>query len=250
MRYENEDAPPNEAFEPVRERVTIEVGAFVQRHETVYRIEQVLDFESAIGVSVETGRSCPLRIGELSPVGNRDHNSRSYNVDLADIADKDWQIAEQRFSAIKPFVNRLRIGREDIEFRAKELSVNPATLYRWLKRYRAYGVVTALIPQKRGWKEGNARIPSDAAEVIEKVIRDFYLTLQRSTAQKAVIEVQRICQERGIKAPSPSAIRARITKITEKEKLRGGGTRNRLKTSFCQQQAPFLTLISHWLWCK
>ncbi len=68
------------------------------------------------------------------------------------------------------------VGREEAERRAKEVGVDPATLYRWLQRYKTYEVVTALIPQKRGWKEGKGRIPPYAEEVIEQVIRDFYLS--------------------------------------------------------------------------
>lgn len=59
---------PVDAFEPNRERVTIDVGAFVQRADTVYRVAQVLDFESIIGIAVETGRCTPLAVAELRPV--------------------------------------------------------------------------------------------------------------------------------------------------------------------------------------
>lgn len=56
---------PVDAFEPNRERVTIDAGAFVQQGNTVYRIAQVLDFESIIGIAVETGRSTPVSYNGL-----------------------------------------------------------------------------------------------------------------------------------------------------------------------------------------
>lgn len=236
---DDEVIQPNEAFEPIRKRVTIDVGAFVQQGDVVYRIAQVLDFESAIGVAVETGRSTPLRIGDLRSVSGAQDNKQPVTQDMAEIADDDWRVAEQRFAAIQPLIDRCMVGREEVERRAKEVGVNTATLYRWLQRYKAFEVVTALIPRKRGWKEGNGRIPQHADEVIEQVIKEFYLTPQRPTAQKTVIEVQRKCQERGIKAPSPSTIRARIAKVTEKESLRGRGYKERAKNKFLPAAGSF-----------
>lgn len=239
MTDDNEVILSDDTFEPIRERVNIEVGAFVQQGDTAYRIAQVLDFESLIGIEVETGRSVPLRIGELRPISGTKDSSHSSSLDLAEIADEDWRIAEQRFAAIKPLIDRFMVGREEVERRAKEVGVDPATLYRWLGRYKAYGLVTALIPQKRGWKEGKCRIPVDADEVIQQVIQDFYLTLQRPTAQKTVMEVLRRCHERGIKAPSPSTIRARISNVTEKKKLRGRGFKEKAKNKFLPAAGSF-----------
>ena len=230
---------PNDAFEPIRQRVTVAVDALVQQGEVVYRIAQVLDFESVIGIAVETGRSTPLRIGDLRPVSGAENSPRPAIQDIAEIADEDWRIAEQRFAAIKPLINRYSVGREEAERRAKEVGINTATLYRWLQRYKAYGIVTSLIPQKRGWKEGKGRIPLHADEVIEQIIKGFYLTPQRPTAQKTVIEVQRKCQERGIDAPSPSTIRTRINKVTEKESLRGRGFKERAKNKFLPAAGSF-----------
>jgi putative transposase len=230
---------PNEAFEIVRDRVRVEVGAYVQLGDVVYRIQQVLDFESAIGVAVETGVSTPLRIGDLRSVKNASMAADTHSTDVAEIADADWRVAETRFAAIKPLVGRSMVGRNDVESRANELQLSVATLYRWMQRYNAYGVVSALIPQKRGWKEGNGRIPQFADLVIEQIIKNFYLTPQRPTAQKTVQEVQRKCQERGIEPPSPSTIRARIAKVTEKDSLRGRGYKEKAKNKFLPAAGSF-----------
>lgn len=239
MSKSSEFNPPNEAFEPNRERVTVDVDALVQCGDTVYRISQVIDFESVIGVAVETGRSFPLRIGDLRQVSAEKDIKLSVNQDLAEIADDDWRVAQQRFAAISPLVGRLQIGREDAERRAKEVNVNPSTLYRWLQRYNAYGSVTALIPKKRGWQEGKSRIAPEAEAVIEEVIRDFFLTPQRPTAKKTIIEVQRRCAESGINAPNHMTIRARIAKVSQREQLRGRGFREKAKNKFLPAPGSF-----------
>ncbi|WP_217994867.1 Mu transposase C-terminal domain-containing protein [Methylogaea oryzae] len=119
------------------------------------------------------------------------------------------------------------------------MGVDAATLYRWLKRYKAYGAVSALIPQRRGWKTGKSRIPVFAEEVIEEVIRDFYLTPQRPTAQKAVMEVFRRCEQRGIEAPSAATIRSRLNRVTEKQRLRGRGFKEKAKNKFLPAAGSF-----------
>lgn len=234
------DAPPfNEAFEPMRERVDVNVGMLVQRADEVFQVAQILDFESLIGVHLETGRSTPLRIGDLRPLARETETAPAAHIDMAAIADEDWRVAQYRLAAIKPFLGRMHIGRDEVEERGREVGVNPATLYRWLQRYNAYDVVAALIPQKRGWKVGASRISAQAEAIIEETIRDFYLKPQRPTAQKAVLEVLRVCNERGVKAPGASAIRARLSRIAEKEQLRGRGYKEQAKNKFLPAAGSF-----------
>jgi putative transposase len=225
-----------EAFEPVRKRVDIQAGGLVQHGDYIYRITEVLDFDSVIATEVETGRSTPLRINELRPVVA---DTAQATEDIDEIADEDWKIAQQRYAAIKPLLTMTMMGRHDVTQRAKEVGSDTATLYRWLQKYNAIGVITALIPQKRGWKEGKSRIPVFAEQVIDEVIKDFYLTNQRSTPQKTVTEVLRRCQQRGIEAPSPSTIRARIGKVTEKQRLRGRGFKEKAKNKFLPVPGSF-----------
>lgn len=240
MSNQNEStSPPNPAFEANRRRIDIQVGQFVQCGESVYRIVQVLDFNSVIGTEVQTGRSTPLRIDDLRPVKSGENPIKALVQDIEDIADEDWKIAQERFAAIKPLLGRGLVGRDDIAIRAKEVGRSPATLYRWVKLYKAYEVTSALIPKKRGWTEGKSRIPPFADKVIGEVINGFYLTPQRRSVQKTVIEVLRVCQERGIEAPHPSTIRARIAKISERRKLRERGYKEKAKNQFLPASGKF-----------
>lgn len=225
-----------DVIEPSRQRLVINVGTYVKKGDVVYRIAQVLDFESVIGIEVESGRSVPLPILDLRPVEKIDPATHH---DIAEIADADWQEAERRYAAIYPLIDKYVVGRAEADKRAVEVGVDTATLYRWLQRYRASGSVLALIPQKRGWKTGKGRIPAFAEAVIEEVVCDFYLTPQRPTAQKAVIEVLRRCRERGIDPPSPGTIRARLNRIPERDRLRGRGYKEKAKNKFLPAAGSF-----------
>lgn len=203
--------------EPSRLSLQIRPGAYVRHGAKVYRIVEVLDFATVVGVDVETGRSASLPIAALQSV--EEARIDALSADLEEIADADWRRAEARFAAIGPLADRLIWGRSEVEERAREVGVSPATLYRWLRRYRATGSVLSLVPQKRGWREGKGQISPFAERIIEEVIRDYYLTPQRPTAQKTILEVRRRCLERGIDPPSPGAIRARLARIPERERL-------------------------------
>jgi putative transposase len=196
----------------------------------VYRITQVLDFDSVVAAHAQTGRSAVLRVGELRPLASQDTVANS--DDLAEIADADWKVAEQRFVAINPLLSLISPGRQDVEARAKQVGVDTATLYRWLRKYRAVDAVSALVPRKRGWKEGRGRISPLAEGVVQEVIENYYLKAQRPTAQNAVTEVERLCLQRHISAPSPSAIRARLARVSERDLLRGRGFKEKAKNKF------------------
>ena len=232
----NQKGEAQKGSRPSRDRVSIQVGAYVRKGEAIYRIAQVLDFSSVIGIEIESGRSVSLPVAELTSV---DADELSLNRELADIADTDWHLAEKRYAAIHPLINRHTVGRQDAEKCAREAGVSTATLYRWLKRYQATCSVLSLIPQKRGWKAGKNRISPLAETVIQEVVNAFYLVPQRPSTQKTVVEVLRRCQEYGIEAPSPSTIRLRLSQIPERDRLRKRGFQEKAKNKFLPTAGSF-----------
>lgn len=226
-------------FAANRQKIDFTVGSFVQHEDIVYRVVEVLDFNTLVGTDVESGRSKALRINELKPVSNATSElSAIANSDMYSIEDADWELAVKRYDAIKPLLDSGG-GRQAVNLRAKEVGVNPATLYRWLKRYSSLDMVSVLIPQKRGWKTGASRISAHSEAIIQEVINDTYLTRQRSTPQKAIIEVKRRCLERGVDAPHSNTIRARINAISERHVLRARGQREKAINKFMPAAGQF-----------
>ena len=229
----NTDDMQNPEFEASRQRLDVQVGALVKSENVIYRIEQIIDFESVVGIAVETGRSRPLRILELQSVSDDSSGTKhDPHCDIAGIGDSDWKVAETRFAAIQPLINAFSPGRREVELRAKEVNVDVATLYRWLQKYKGMKNVAALIPRKSGWTQGRGRIPIQAEAVVADVIKTYYLTPQRPTATKTVTEVLRQCLLRGVQPPHPTTIRSRISDVSEKERLRGRGFKEKAKNKF------------------
>lgn len=229
--------PRDEVFTPSRLRIDLRCGALVRHAEGIFRIAEVLDFVSVVASQVETGRTKVLRIGELlalesmPPAGS--------DVDIDSIAEEDWQVAKSRYEKIRPLLESQDQSRRAVEARAAEVDVDPATLYRWLNRYRSIDAVSALIPFKRGWKTGNYRISEQAEGVIRETIKDFYLRPERPSVQKTVREVQRLCDVKNITPPSATAIRARIARIPEYERLARRGQAERARNKFLPVPGKF-----------
>lgn len=237
---ETYDISPPAGISLSRQKLDLSPGAFAVLGDIVYRITQVLDFDTVVGVEVESGRSRSLRIRELKPVTDAATGLQSIaSQDMEDIADTDWKIAEDRYAAIKPLLQKGSVGRSVVAERAKEIKTDTATLYRWLKRYQSLGVVSALIPKKRGWITGKKRISKYSEDIIQEVLRDTFLTSQRSSKQKAVLEVLRRCQLGGVDAPHPNTVRARIAALSERVSLSGRGFKERAKNKFMPAAGRF-----------
>lgn len=216
-------------FEPTRARVVVEVGKMVRRDANVYRIVQLLDFQSVIGVEVETGKSASLRISELKHVEQEKIDGLYANYDISTISSDEWAIAQKRFSAIKPLLGGTINPKSSVEARAKEVGVDTSTLYRWLDIYQSWSEVLALVPRKRGWKSGSSRLTVQAEKLADDVIDQHYLTIQRNSIQSTIKEAETRAKALGISPPSATAIRARIKRIPEKIVLRRRGYAERAR---------------------
>ncbi|MDP4078524.1 DDE-type integrase/transposase/recombinase [Acidovorax sp. A1169] len=219
-----------QSFPISRRRIEVRSGALVKHSEGVFRIDEVLDFDTVTATSVETGRARVLRIGELDDMDQAPQPLSDVDIDA--ITEDDWRIAQSRYAAIKPLIDAGMQSRAAVEARATELGISPATVYRWLTRYRSLDAVSGLIPLQRGWRKGNGRLSSSAEKLIKDVIEDFHLTKERPTAQKTVREVQRLSQEQGIAEPSASAIRARIESIPDYQRMLRRGQREQAKNKY------------------
>lgn len=237
---QKEYATTSNPVQLTRKRVSVNVGELVCRGDELFIIQELIDFHTVLGISPSSGKPASLLIKELSTVDEASNrNETNVDVDLSELTDKDWEVAEHRFNAIKPLIKRDKIGRKEVTQRAEEIGVNTATIYRWIKRYKSYGLVVALAPQKPGWRKGGTRLNKEAEAVIDAVIKDYYLTQQRPSGSNVVLEVKRRCYNAGIKAPGHTSIRARIAAISEKERLRKHGYSEKAANKFLPTPGHF-----------
>lgn len=206
-----------------RSFVNIAPGELACCQKETFRMTQVLDFQSVLAINVETGRPQVLRVADLKPFfGDKVHGPYA-DYDLEDIGVEEWAIAQKRYAVIAPLLGIEGQSRSVVEELAKEAAVDTVTVYRWLRRYKEHGDVTALIPFKRGWGKGRPRISEGVESVIAKTIEEYYLTEQRPDVTSTVYEVRRRCKAQNLPPPTVSTVQARIKKIPDRIRLRKRG---------------------------
>lgn len=208
-----------------RSFVNIAPGEVACYQKEVFRITQVLDFQAVLAINVETGQPKVIQIGELKPFLEGKVKGPYADYDLEDIGAEEWVIAQKRYAVIAPLLGIDGQARSVVEQRAKDAGVDAVTVYRWLRRYKEQGEVTALIPLKRGWGKGRSRISEGVEKVIAETINDFYLTEQRPDVASTVYEVKRRCKALKLSPPTVSTVRTRIKNIPERTRLRKRGDR-------------------------
>ena len=183
--------------------VRLEKGSLVEYDGSDWAIEKVVDFRSVVATHLEERHTQLLPIQDLNPAPTGHKGTGRLRRTPDYLSDEDWGVAEERYGAIEPLLKDSRRTREDVETRARETGVNPATLYRWIQRISAVNCLTALIPRKRGWTKGKTRIPAHAEEVITEVIETFYLKKRRRSIEKTVLEVKDPVPGQAHQGPSP-----------------------------------------------
>ena len=218
-----------------RVNIKIAAGEPVQIKGIPHTIIEVIDLKSVFVENNNTGRKNIAAISELRP-----SIAVEQYEDLELIADKDWIEAERRFNIIRPFIEGGVSGRKEVELRAQEHDINPATIYRWLKIYKAYGTIDGLRPRKEGLPQGKKIINKHAEAIIEKAIKDLYLTNQRISVQKVVLEVKRLCHEYHIlEVPHANTVRNRIAAISQRDSLRKRGHKEKADNKFTPAAGKF-----------
>jgi len=202
-----------------------EPGQLVRFGEKRFRITHLLSVDSVLAVDLQTHESQRLRVESITPVPPDELvESRSeVDRDLAHFSKEEWAEAQRRFTAIKPLLESSLRTRAMTDKLAEKERIHASTLYKWLKVYQAAGHVSALVPEKRGRKNGTLLLRDEQEKVISSAIEDVYLSKQRHTKQEVVDEVIRRCRLAKIDAPHANTVRNRIASIEPAQALRRRG---------------------------
>ena len=229
----SETATPAETAQTAGRAQTLHVreDEIVQHGEDLWQVNKIIDLKSVLATRIDNGDVKVLDIKDLKkpPVGK---SPTQPPRPLDGIPQEDWDVARERHKAIEPLLKLPERSRQDVARRAAQVGYNPATLYEWIRRYTAYDDMTALIPHVRGWPKGRHRISKDADAIIEKVIKEYYLQHHRPTVLDTIGEVHGACRKADVDLPSASAIRARISAVPERERLRERGYREEARAKY------------------
>jgi putative transposase len=204
-----------------RGRMSLKPGTEVAVGARPYRISHILDFETILAHDLQTGEVKPFKISELVPViAPSNPPQTTGEEELMGISEAMWQIAQARFSMIRPLLLTPRCTLAQVRERAETAGVNHVTVYRWLRRYRRSGRLSSLLPAERRGGQGHSRLAPDVEAIVHATIEEIYLSEQKASAQQTCVEVHRRCRNAGLTPPHPNTIRHRIRHLSDHVRLR------------------------------
>lgn len=144
---------------------------------------------------------------------------------LPEVNDDLWEEACRREDVVRALVQRYpgRLSKAAIEDTCTRLDVSRASLYRMLRRLKAEGTVTALLPRTRGRREGSKIDDPSRDRLIRQTIKQFYLAPERPKFARLVEEIRLRCIEDGLVAPSWRTVKARLREIDARTRAQRRG---------------------------
>lgn len=191
----------------------IKEGNKVYKLNNEYLITSIIDFNYVFAKNTSTFETERIAIKDLA---SKPLDMQKINVceDLSLIPKKKLDEARKRYEAIKPLIGLN--SRKEIEIRAKELKVSPTTLYNWLRDYNSTGQLSSLVQTKIKGGKGQSRLSNQQDEIIDIVLKEYYLTNLKPTVARTYEEVVIRCKNAKIKIPSEVTVRRRVNSLSEK----------------------------------
>ena len=143
--------------------------------------------------------------------------------DLSLVPEPLWQEAERRAAVLRPLAALPACPREQARAAAAVLGVTERQVYRLLRRCReGGGALTAMVSSGSDGGRGKRRIEEHRDALIRDAVAELYLTPQRLSAEKIVVEVRRRARDQQVRPPSASTVRRRIAALSQEERRRRG----------------------------
>lgn len=223
--------------QPERSYVQLALGGVYtnrQDKEDYQLLEFMDDMNQALFKKLSNQRNKVMSIHDFQNIV--DTNNVTIKFDINEVSDDDWKKAHERYIAIKPLLNSTSITLDE---RASEVDVSARTLRRWRDAYLSANSIAALIDRKSGRRKGDNQLKPHIEKLIQDVINEHFLSIQRPTEESTIREVLKRCYELGIDKPGKNTVRRRISQISEKNYLKGRGFRKRAKQKFTPKPGMF-----------
>ncbi|WP_457745478.1 Mu transposase C-terminal domain-containing protein [Sulfurimonas sp.] len=196
--------------------LTIQENSVVYRADEEFVITKVIDFNYVFAKNVQTLETVRLSIQDLSssPISTKEPTYE----DLSQIPEKKLEDAKKRYEIIKPLIGVH--SRKEVEKRAQEFNMSPTTIYNWLKAYDSSGQLSSLVFLKVKGGKGKSRLSKEQDELIDIVIKEYYLTSLKPKIPRVYDELVLRCRNADIPVPSMSSLRRRIQLLSESYALK------------------------------
>ncbi|URD45470.1 DDE-type integrase/transposase/recombinase (plasmid) [Pseudomonas sp. BYT-5] len=205
--------------------VHVGAGAIVTCEGRTFCIKRFISLDEVLARDVVAGVDRKLRLSDITSSYGKAVDDEGTSRDLTSISEDDWDLAVERYKAMRPLIhNRDRTARLVGEV-ADELLVTVSTVYRWLERVERFGTVSCLLRKRRS-DAGGKRLDQRVEEIIKEVILNEYLTDLKKSPTATLREIRRRCKNLSLPLPSKVALLSRISEILPEERARKREGRN------------------------
>lgn len=199
--------------------VYFKVGAPIRYNNCDYVIGKIYNSNTLVLKNQQSGRIEIVKITDISSQIVNDFEARSEQSqgverDLLSLTDEERLFTEHYRETISPMLMRPR-EKGLQEKVASELQISVSTLYRMIKEFKQTGKSTAFLQKKRPGGKGKGRIAPAVEEIIQKNLKEKYLTTQKPTLAAIYEEIKQDCKQAELKVPSINTVKIRIAKIDE-----------------------------------
>jgi putative transposase len=124
-----------------------------------------------------------------------------------------WNLAVKREAVLRNLLQKDTVTADDVNAGCQKLGIRPALLYRLLSRYKNDQRASALLPQKRGRREGSSPLSDEVGRLIDRAIQTHYLSAQKPRISKLVQFIASESHKARLPCPSRTAIEKRLKTI-------------------------------------
>ncbi|MHA6833220.1 transposase family protein [Ralstonia pseudosolanacearum] len=199
-------------------------GSTVIHDTREYTVLRAADLNKVIAREEASGELVLLNLGSLNAPfrGGDGQVEPRGQVDLEDVCDEDWGIAQSRLDTISPLLD-LRRNRTKADYVAvaANAGVSVPTLYSWLRMYLSSEQLSSLIPARKSGGRGRSRLSPEVKLLLDDYVQEHHLTKQKPSVAKTAREIRRLCHDAGIEPlPAVSTIHRHLGWLDEHESLK------------------------------
>lgn len=195
------------------------------------RFLRVLDLHQVIVEYEATGALVTIPISQLAPILPEETPVALPQDDLLCISDSAWEKARQKLAILQPILAD-RGNKKLPKQVASAHGLHVSTIYRWLRAYEKTHSVQSLVEALNTGGRGQVRLDPAVDAVVQQAIQSDYLTTQKKTVTKVILEIKQQCRRAGLTAPGETTVRRRVQQLSEEEKVRLRWSKKMAKEQF------------------
>ncbi len=127
-----------------------------------------------------------------------------------------WELARRREATLRPLAESPTVSPFDVQNAAHELRLGRTQIYELIARYRKRPHTSTLLQGKRGRRTRSRFLKPAIEEIVNDVVKKFFLTRERPRVSDLLQFINVACEEQGLPMPNYRTVRRRLRTLDPK----------------------------------